>query len=215
MYPPLLTLAYTGLRREELAALDWENIDLETGLLTVLHQAPAPGLIHRKTTKGKQTRQVGLHNDVIAVRKSLPGPRTGPLFLTPLGHRLDGDRFLLAFKRDVRGPLAHRFPPAEGALGFKDAVIHSFRHFASDRDRREGVPEEIRMKKFGHKDQKTHAIYQHVTPREVADATRGLPSLVTPVRPTDAGPNPDATTGNVPGGASNPNPASGRERDRQ
>jgi integrase len=209
MYAPLVTLAYTGLRRGELAALDWEDIDLDAGLLRVRHDPAGSPAAARKTTKGKRTREVGLHEDVAAVLDALPGPRTGPVFLSPRGKRLDPDRFLAAFKRDLRNPLAARFPTGADGASFRDGVLHSFRHFAADRARRQGMPEEIRLQMFGHRDRETHKVYQHITSKETADAARRLPSLVVTPDPDGSGPLPESDAGTSP--VLNRQPARGQE----
>ncbi len=177
MYLPILMLATTGMRRSEAAALDWGDIDLETGFVCIIHESPTPNKGTRRTTKGKRTRRVPLTDQLMEALREHPEPRTGPVLLSPRGYRLNPDNFLAAFKRDIRDPIASQFPSRNGEPGFADATLHSFRHYANNAARRAGWPEELRLEVFGHEDEKTHQIYMHIDDEELAEAARSLPPI--------------------------------------
>jgi integrase len=84
LYPFVVLAAATGCRRGELLALQWTDIDLVTGLLTVsksLEQTKAAGL-RVKSTKSEEPRQLGVPEWAIEVLKEAPDgtrPRPGPV----------------------------------------------------------------------------------------------------------------------------------------
>lgn len=69
----ILALGYAaGLRRSEIVALDLANVNLETGVLTVVHG------------KGNKARTLAIHNGALAAVKawvSVRGTEAGPLFV--------------------------------------------------------------------------------------------------------------------------------------
>jgi len=69
LYPFVVLAAATGCRRGELLALQWTDVDLHTGLLTVsksLEQTKAAGL-RVKSTKSEEPRQLGVPDWAIEV----------------------------------------------------------------------------------------------------------------------------------------------------
>jgi integrase/recombinase XerD len=81
----LIFLADSGLRRDELVALNWGDIDMETGAVRVLK---GKGNKYRTAAIGAFTRRL-----LLKYRRTLPeAPRLEtPLFLTDEGGRLSGE----------------------------------------------------------------------------------------------------------------------------
>lgn len=171
MHPILLALGRTGLRIRELAGLRHDDVDLERRILLVRHD-PKRG----QRTKAKKTRRVPIADDLAAVLAALP--RTDHLvFHSARGGRLNPDRVLESFKRDIRDPIAHRFPAQDGGPGFASSVIHSFRHFAVNEARRAGLNADLRKAIFGHADDQVHDIYVTITDDEIGAAAGRMAGL--------------------------------------
>jgi integrase/recombinase XerC len=69
----LLLAAFAGLRCQEIAGLERDDVIEAKDLLRVRHG------------KGQKERVLPLHPDVMAALRALPMPQTGPLFLRPSG----------------------------------------------------------------------------------------------------------------------------------
>lgn len=163
LYAALLTLARTGLRRGELRNLMWSDINDDFTLLIVRHD-PESG----RFTKSGESRPVPITPDLAEMLRELPRHPDGFVLRARLGGRLNTEQLRLKFQQLVRDPLAPRFPAKGPGACFGESTLHSFRHYAVDHARRIGIPEKIRHVIFGHKDEATHAIYEHVTEDEIA-----------------------------------------------
>nr|WP_253869763.1 tyrosine-type recombinase/integrase [Mycobacterium sp. 1164966.3] len=85
-----MLLAATGLRRSELLALRWEDVDLDGRVLTVCSSVvrlKGQGLVRQDTTKGGGSRSVPLPRfavDALHRRKGeQPGPNTAGVIFRP------------------------------------------------------------------------------------------------------------------------------------
>ena len=153
----MLTLAaFAGLRVQEIAGLDRDDILEVKGLIRVRHG------------KGAKPRIVPLHPSVLKALRSLPMPKTGAIFVRPRGGRFTGNRLSV-----VMADYLH-----EHGI---DATAHMLRHwfatevYASSKDIR--VTQEL----LGHSDPSTTAgyiAYSHV------DAATAVGSLALGPRPS-------------------------------
>lgn len=96
--------AFAGLRCQEIAGLDREDILESKGLILVRHG------------KGGKERLVPLHRDVLTALRSLPMPETGRLFERPMGGRHTPETMSIEINRYLR------------ALNI-DATAHQLRHW--------------------------------------------------------------------------------------
>ncbi|WP_244895989.1 tyrosine-type recombinase/integrase [Mycobacterium asiaticum] len=120
---PVILLAATGMRRSELLALRWEDVDLDGRVMTVANSVvrlKGQGLVRQDTTKGGNARSVPLPRfavDALRQRKeSWRGPNAaGVIFPSSTGTLRDPDNFGKQW-REVRE-----------ALGVADVTSHSFR----------------------------------------------------------------------------------------
>ena len=98
----LLFLADSGLRRAEVCALNWEDVDMQTGLVRV------------KQGKGRKDRSAVV--SPVVRRELLQYRRTArsavPLFLSRTGDRLTGSGVLLVFRRLSKETGIHITPHA-------------------------------------------------------------------------------------------------------
>lgn len=120
---PVILLAATGLRRSELLALRWEDIDLDNRVATVsgsIVRIKGKGLVRQDRTKGGDERMVALPHfaaDALHQRKGDPlrSSTADVIFPSSTGTLRDPDNFGKQW-REVRDD-----------LGLPDVTSHSFR----------------------------------------------------------------------------------------
>lgn len=171
-----LAAAMTGLRRGELLALRWQDVDWTAGLVRV----------RRSYTRGewgspksrRSTRAVPMADRVGADLERLYQRST---------FQDDGD---LVFAHPVLGSvldpskLRKRFLVAVGAAGVRPVRFHDLRHTFGTRMAAAGAPLRAIQEWMGHRDYKTTSIYADYAPdptqgatwaaRAFGDASRGL-----------------------------------------
>jgi len=140
----------TGLRREEQFRLRWDQIDLETGIVTI----PLP--------KGGKTRHVPLSDGAKAILRSLdsflrspwvfPGPKTP---LQPWNEQ--------SF-------VNHCYTPYLKKAGIHGACWHTLRHTAASRRVMAGVDLVSVKEILGHRDIQTTLRYSHLSPGHLREA---------------------------------------------
>jgi integrase len=143
---PVIVLAATGLRRGELLALWWEDIDLDERTATVcgsIVRLKRVGLIRQDTTKGGGARSVPLPQfaiDALHRRKSDP-LRTSTadvIFPSSTGTLRDPDNFGKQW-REVRD-----------SLGLPDVSSHSFRKTVATLIDDSGLSARVGADQLGH-----------------------------------------------------------------
>jgi integrase/recombinase XerC len=145
----VLLAAYQGLRCQEIAGLDWADIEEEKRLLRVVRG------------KGARERLLPLHPDVALALRCLPRPHLGIVFRRPLGGPYTPTQMSAAFNRVLRD------------LGV-DAAAHQLRHwfatnlYANTQDIR------VTQEMLGHASPETTAIYTQFSNKAAA---RGIVSL--------------------------------------
>jgi len=140
----------TGLRREEQFLLKWNQVDLESGMLTL----PLP--------KGGRTRHVPLSESAKAILRRLPSIlRSGWVFpsLTTQGLPLDSRNFM----RRV-------YEPALRKAGIEGACWHTLRHTAASRRIMAGVDLVSVKMLLGHRNIETTMRYSHLSPDHLRQA---------------------------------------------
>lgn len=141
--------AYAGLRCQEIAGVDREDVLEAKGLLRVVKG------------KGGHERIVPLHPEALAALRCLPMPRTGALFSRPRGGRYDGELMSVAIRDYFR------------TIGV-DATAHQLRHwfatsvYAGSHDIR------LTQELLGHASPSTTAIYVAFSSVDAAAAVGAL-----------------------------------------
>ncbi len=150
----MLTLAaFAGLRVQEIAGLDRDDIIEAKGLIRVRHG------------KGDRERIVPLHPDVLSALRCLPMPKTGAIFV---GAR--GGRFTPARLSAVMAGYLH-----EHGI---DATPHQLRHWFATAVYAHGHDIRVTQELLGHSDPSTTAAYVAYSHVGAAAAVRSL-SLAT------------------------------------
>lgn len=162
-YEGIITLAIcTGMRRGELCALMWDDVDLEAKRLSVCRTAnwlEGRLVITSPKTSGSR-RMVDLPDGVVEMLASLP--RNGPfVFPRPNGSPRTPSTVGEAARRIFR------------SLGL-NVTLHSLRHSHASWAMREGFSPKVVAERLGHSNPGfTMAVYSHTTPsmqRNLADA---------------------------------------------
>lgn len=151
----------TGLRREEQFRLRWDQVDMETGIVTI----PLP--------KGGKTRHVPLSDGAQAILRSLDSFLGSPwVFPSPA----DGLK-----PWNAQSFINHVYSPALRKAGINGACWHTLRHTAASRRVMAGVDLVAVKEILGHRDIDTTLRYSHLSPEHLKSAVnRGsLPRVMT------------------------------------
>jgi integrase len=148
-----ITLAFfTGLRRRELLALRWENVDLKERVLRVVNT-------YGFTTKNKEERIVPLHPSVVEALESMPRVAE---FVFAVPARTGG------YKTPNEDNISHKVREALEAAGLPSTVhLHSLRHSFCTNLLKKGAPLQEVQLLMGHQDISTTLIYTHQVSQEL------------------------------------------------
>ena len=143
---PVILLAATGLRRSELLALRWEDVDLDGRVLSVtgsVVRLKGQGLVRQDRTKGGDERSVSLPQFAVDALHRRKGGRQGPntagvIFPSSTGTLRDPDNFGKQW-REVREE-----------LGLPDVSSHSFRKTVATLIDDSGLSARIGADQLGH-----------------------------------------------------------------
>jgi integrase len=167
----------TGMRRSEVAALMWRNLDLETGLLSVTRAAvEVKGKVdERELTKSSSSRRAIelAEQDVAVLRQhrkmqleeqiALHGSWREPerVFTSPVGGRL--------YPPDI----TRAFHVLTNRAGLQRIRLHDLRHTFATLSLKSGEPAKIVTERLGHSTTAyTQDAYQEVMPGMQRDAAR-------------------------------------------
>lgn len=125
--PIVITLAWTGMRIEELVNLRWEDVDQKGRLLKVRVQ-------EHWIPKGRRDRNVPLHPKVLKAILAQPRTKKESVFSGARGGKIKESYALACLKTD------------QERLGISQNDLHGFRRFFATRMMRAGVdPDTVRQ----------------------------------------------------------------------
>jgi len=153
----LLALVSTGLRRSELIALDWADLELE---------GPRPSLLVRTGKGGRPRRQplpTRLAHELAQLRRSLGAAAADPVFCGLAGGRLQPTILANLIRRAARG-----------AGLDKRVTAHTLRHTAATWLRQETGDARLVAAYLGHADLSTVSRYAHVAEEELHEAAAAV-----------------------------------------
>lgn len=151
--PLVLTALNTGLRRGELFGLQWADLDLDRGSLTV----------QGASAKSGETRHVPLNSEAARVLKAWRGPaedRSGLVFAGAKGDERDDVK--TAWRKIVK------------AAKLGDFRFHDLRHSFASKLVMAGVDLNTTRELLGHSDLKMTLKYAHLAPEVKAAAVEKL-----------------------------------------
>ena len=145
----LVLAAYQGLRVQEIAGLERADVEEGLGLLRVVHG------------KGDKPRMLFLHPEVLAALKALPMPRSGRIFLRPMGGVYTPAVLSQSFNRALKD---------HGV----DATAHQLRHWFATNLLRATHDLRVVQEAMGHSSPSTTAIYTAFDDQAMADGIASL-----------------------------------------
>jgi len=167
---PLFQLAlYTGLRRSELLALRWREVELAPGRVNIrqsLHHNKERGYFFKDTKSKYGRRSVTLPSSTIAMLQKLKADTVSSLLLS--GNTFSDDR--IVFCRDNGNPYSPNFITGRWNVlvkrsGLKRIRLHDARHTHASILLKAGVHLKIVQERLGHSSiQITADIYSHILP---------------------------------------------------
>ncbi|MCY3031373.1 site-specific integrase [Aerococcus sp. Group 1] len=163
------TLAYTGLRRGEILALTWNDIDFKNKTLTVdkaIGQRDGNELYLKPPKNANSLRTISVDDITLNVLKKWRAEQ-GQLLLK-MGFNLGKDQLIFNNTKTNGflnlGSIYNAFKRICEENNFRFIKIHGFRHTHCSLLFEAGVPMKDVMKRLGHGDVKTTMnIYAHVT----------------------------------------------------
>ena len=168
-YEAIYTAFYTGLRRGELLALRWRDVDLDMATLSVAHnvyRAKGGQSIYQdpKTTKGR--RLVALTPSSALLLRALWERQEVEGLLQ--SYAVNGDSLVFRYRDGspiLPGGFTRAFKRIARKAGLEGYHLHSARHAHATLMLRQGVHPKIVQERLGHaKVGTTLDIYSHVTP---------------------------------------------------
>lgn len=173
----------TGMRRGELLALRWANIDFEAGALHVVGtmQRTADGLTMGSPKTEKSRRQVALSATAVqALRRHRAGQAAQRLVLGKAWEDTD-----FVFANDVGGPIEpcnlirRSFHNLLDRAGLPRIRFHDLRHSAATLMLGQGIHPKVVSEMLGHSQiYITLNLYSHVTPTLQREAAAAVDSLL-------------------------------------
>ena len=165
--PLLMLAALTGLRRGELCALRWSDLDLQKGVLTVSRSVVVDvGALREKTTKTDRHRFVALDEVAVALlRVHLAKVEN---WASQASTSLRPEGFVFSPYPDGRKPfrpdnVTSFFIRVRDSLGLTQVRLHDLRHFTATQLIGSGVDVRTVAGRLGHSDPSlTLRVYSHV-----------------------------------------------------
>jgi integrase len=168
-YVYFATLLYTGLRRGELLALRWRNLDLGSGKLSVVETAYRLGsgeyrIKEPKTAQSRRTvilppslvellRGYRFDQELLRIQLGIGLNADDFVFIRPDGSPVNPNAITLAFRRIIK------------RAGLKDIRIHDLRHTHASLMLKAGIHPKVVSERLGHANIGiTLDLYSHVLP---------------------------------------------------
>jgi integrase len=167
MYVPTILSLLCGLRRGEVAALRWRNVDLDSGALAVVESAEQTGAgVRYKEPKSGRSRKVSLSSTVIDELKAWQTAQSEEF--SRLGLLPDGNTFVVT-QADGRPlqprSITHEWVRLSTVKGLPRIRFHDLRHAHATHLLSAGVHPKVASERLGHsKVGITLDLYSHVMP---------------------------------------------------
>jgi len=168
LYLPILLAVTTGLRRGELLALRWQDVDLDAGCLTVRQtlEEIAAGLAFKQPKTAKSRRLVPLATMTVQALKRHKAQQKEDRFGFGPGYK-DNDLVLPRWNGEPWAPnlLTGAFGDLMDRLDLPRVRFHDLRHSHASQLLRQGVHPKIVSERHGHSTVGiTMDVYSHLLP---------------------------------------------------
>ena len=157
---PILLAAFMGLRRSEIIALKWDNIDFQNKKMTI-DEATVLNIDNEPTTKKP---------------KSVSGQRTIDIPASVLDalnrHRTDDNIQVVPL---TGAAIYKRFKRLQKQLGMNDFRFHDLRHYNTSVMLALGIPDKYAMERIGHSSNAIlRNVYQHTMKKKQSEFSTQL-----------------------------------------
>ena len=157
---PILLAAFMGLRRSEIVALKWSDVDFENKKLSI-NEATVLGIDNQPTTKKP---------------KSVSGQRTidipSAVLDSLLRHRNDNDVQVVPL---TGASIYKRFKRLQEQLNMNDFRFHDLRHYNASVMLALGIPDKYAMERIGHASNAIlKNVYQHTQKKKQSEFSTQL-----------------------------------------
>jgi integrase len=166
LVPLLMLAALTGMRRGELCALHWSDMDLEGGVIDVARaMVVAVGGLAEKSTKTDRSRRLAL--DGVGVALLVQHRRNVEGWIAQAGGTLADDAFVFSPFVEARTPfrpdnVTGFFTRVRNAVGAPQVRLHDLRHFTATQLIHAGMDVRTVADFLGHSDPSlTLRVYSH------------------------------------------------------
>jgi integrase len=175
-------LATTGVNRGELLGLEWRNVDLDAGSITIARQVTLadgqPVVTDPKTHRRRRT--IALDADTVADLRAHAARQQDQVLEAGSLWQETG----LVFTREDGSPihperLSRRFKTLTRRALLPHIGLHGIRHTYATIALRSGVPVKVVSERLGHASTSiTMDVYQHVVPGMDADAASKVAAII-------------------------------------
>jgi integrase len=161
---------FTGARLGDCAALTWQQVDLEAGLIRYVPQ---------KTRRTGRCLVIPLHPDLLNHLRRVAGENVGYICPSLANRPVGGHRGLSnGFKCLMReAGIDPQTSPGDGVRRFSRLMFHSLRYAFNTLLANRGVPQDVRMELVGHSSATVNALYTHHDMAHLRGAIELLPGL--------------------------------------
>ena len=168
LFIPTLLAVLCGMRRGEIAALRWQNVDLSTGQISIVASAEQMNSgVRFKETKSGRARTVAMSGTVRDELRAHRVQQAQDMF--KLGTRLTDENFVAALADG--SPMQPTFITHESATSLPRVRFHDLRHAHATHMLSSGVHPKVASERLGHsKVGITLDLYSHVLPGMQEDA---------------------------------------------
>jgi integrase len=173
LFPIVAVAAGTGMRRGEIVALAWQDVDFEARTITVWNSVSVTkkeGVTIEGTKTEKSQRPIGIDPGLVELLRSHRVALAEDAL--KFGLRLDGSCLVFPVSpADLQTPrnpdkLTKAFSRAARVLGFKELRFHDLRHTHATLQLTAGTPLNAVSERLGHSSPViTLSVYGHVIPR--------------------------------------------------
>jgi integrase len=173
MFVPVLLAVLCGLRRGEIAALRWRNVDLDGAQLAIVESAEqtAEGVRYKEPKSGR-ARTVALSPTVVSELRGQRARQAQELLLIGVGLSDDSRVVAQADGRPLQpNSITHEWVRILSSVGLPRIRFHDLRHAHATHLLLSGVHPKVASERLGHsKVGITLDLYSHVLPGMQADA---------------------------------------------
>lgn len=142
------TFFFTGMRRNELRFLAWDDLDLDKGKICIRPKQVSPDFYFR--VKNREIRNIPIAPELMLILKSLPQKNNRWVFTNSKGSTLSVNIIGAVFKKICR------------VAGVPVKKQHITRHTWASQSSQQGIPLDVIQKVGGWKNPKTMEKYKHL-----------------------------------------------------